>query len=293
MLRSIGLWLTRLDAELRKPGKINRWFLRPLGAHWHWQNFSAEKQPGAWPRHGRAWLHRGARSYGFEWVLFRWRCGASIETREQGRELGLHVAPIIASLYLTLPCPRWFARLLPLHHYIATWDNNRPGSYPEDREIEISAHSGSLWWSIWQSPMEWSSGTPRWRHGSFNPVDFLLGRARCETIEGNPEPALVPMPEGNYAATIKREDRVWRRPRWPFVRRRTDYWIEIPSGIPFEGKGENSWDCGTDGLFGTGGNSPENAIANAVASVMKNRKRYGTPREIREAEPRMAQGLVH
>ena len=57
------------------------------------------------------------------------------------------------------------------------------------------------------------------------------------------------MPEGKYPAHVKRERRTWKRPRWftPLVR---GYWdVDVESGIPVPGKGENSWDCDDDAIF--------------------------------------------
>lgn len=83
---------------------LNR-LLRRFGAHW--QNLSADDGVRRWPRHGRAWLHRGDRSYGFEWALFKFRCGFSVGTEEQGRgdrhPRGSRVAP--AALAVGLPAP--------------------------------------------------------------------------------------------------------------------------------------------------------------------------------------------
>jgi hypothetical protein len=51
--------------------------------------------------------------------------------------------------------------------------------------------------------------------------------------------------------------------------------LDIPGGIPHNGKGENSWDCGDDGLWGCGGDTVEEAIGHAVSSVLRSRRRYG------------------
>lgn len=124
--------------------------------------------------------------------------------------------------------------------------------------------------------MEWHSKDPKWKRFTLDFKRLLMGRMKCETVEGETTDAFVPMPEGSYPAKITKETRTWRRTRVPFWRKvRVDYSISIDGGIPFMGKGENSWDCGDDGLWGTGGDSPEAAIANAVKSVLKNRKRYG------------------
>jgi hypothetical protein len=65
--------------------------------------------------------------------------------------------------------------------------------------------------------------------------------------------------------------------------------VEIPGGIPFNGKGENSWDCGTDGLFGSSfpidvlEGSVSKCIGKVVENVMDSRFKYGTP-SIKELE---------
>lgn len=117
-------------------------------------------------------------------------------------------------------------------------------------------------------------------HLTFRPRlrDRLLGRMECVTVTAESTLATVPMPEGNYAATIKREDRTWKRKRWPWPsQRRTDYSIDIPGGIPVPGKGENSWDCEDDGIYGTGGSSPIDAVANATRAALRQRARYAGP----------------
>jgi hypothetical protein len=120
---------------------------------------------------------------------------------------------------------------------------------------------------------------PGW-HLTFRPrlTDRLLGRQECVTTKGDPEPVLIPMPEGNYPGTMRREERVWKRKRWPWTaKRRADYWVEMDIAIPVPGKGENSWDCGDDGLYGTGGSTPAEAIANCVRVALRDRERYAGP----------------
>lgn len=107
--------------------------------------------------------------------------------------------------------------------------------------------------------------------------DRLLGREVCTTTEGEMVPVLVPMPEGNYPGTVKREERVWKRKRWPWSeRRRVDFWVDMQIGVPTPGKGENSWDCDDDGVYGTGGSSVPEAVANVVRAALRNRERYGS-----------------
>lgn len=116
-------------------------------------------------------------------------------------------------------------------------------------------------------------------HLTFQPHlrDRILGRLDCTTTTGEPRPTIVPMPEGNYPATVTKEERIWQRKRWPFsYKRRVDYSIDIPTGIPVPGKGENSWDCDDDGIYGTGGDSPHAAVGNAVGSALRSREQYGS-----------------
>lgn len=108
------------------------------------------------------------------------------------------------------------------------------------------------------------------------PLDFLLGRSVCTVDKGESQPTVVPMPEGNYAATVTKETRTWKRPRWPWSSRvRVDYWLEISGGIPVPGKGENSYDCEDDGIYGGGGVTVTAAIGSMVSSVLRLRQRHG------------------
>lgn len=72
--------------------------------------------------------------------------------------------------------------------------------------------------------------------------------------------------------------------RW-FKRTGQEVTLNIPKGIPFAGKGENSWDCGDDGLFGIGGDSIDDAIRRAQEAVTERRRRYGhaSPEAVTEA----------
>ncbi len=138
-----------------------------------------------------------------------------------------------------------------------------------------SFHDWSFWWSFAETD-DWHRGDSRWRRFNLDFKRLLMGGMKCDTVEGETVDAVVPMPEGSYPAKITKETRTWRRTRVPWWRKvRVDYNISIDGGIPFMGKGENSWDCGDDGLWGTGGDSPEAAIANAVKSALKARRRYG------------------
>jgi hypothetical protein len=126
---------------------------------------------------------------------------------------------------------------------------------------------------------------PGWHlKGSVRTRDWLLGRMRCETTKGEPEPVVIPMPEGNYPGTLRQEHRVWKRKRWPWPSKtRSDFWIDMEVGIPTPGKGENSYDCEDDAIFGTGGASRSEAIGNVTKAALRQRERYGSDRWVPDA----------
>jgi len=150
-------------------------------------------------------------------------------------------------------------------------------NYGEDREIDISFSDGTLRWRFWCDPMSWSSTTPKWRDGHINFVDLLLGRSKCDHRTLEARDVMIPMPEGAYPAKAELQEWTWRRPRW-FRKTIKRVQINVEKGIPFPGKGENSWDCGDDATYGitTG---PCRSIAEGVGvlvgSVLNSRVRYG------------------
>lgn len=120
----------------------------------------------------------------------------------------------------------------------------------ERRRLSLTFHDGAMWWCIWRDDDSWSRDVPKWRDGNFNPMNTVFGRQKCSTETLEIRDVLVPMPEKAYPATAKLEEYTWKRPRWPFAKTMKRVTIDIPGGIPFAGKGENSWDCGDDATFG-------------------------------------------
>lgn len=110
-----------------------------------------------------------------------------------------------------------------------------------------------------------------------------LTRAEPQEPDGARGPlsisVMIPMPEGDYPAFLRIQRTVRGRKRWPLGRKvgyATD--LEVPGGIPFPGKGESSYDCDDDGLYGQSapGQDVEAAIVKAVSSVLTSRARYGS-----------------
>lgn len=221
----------------------------------------------------RAWWHFGHRGCIHTEISWwsHW-CHLGVSSDDEGWTLHAALPPI--AIWLVFD---WCGLWLPQRLVDLTWETPpRQVWLPEGRTCDISFSNWTLQIVPWGKVMEWASKDPWWVHGVR--IDFknlLLGRERCDaSVLQENIPVLVPMPEGVYAAVAKRERRTWKRPRW-FASTRDSVWLEIPKGIPHAGKGENSWDCGDDGLFGIGGDTLEDAIGNAVKSVLRDRKRYG------------------
>lgn len=273
---------------------IKRW-LYQHGVRWHAQNLDRDGRGSMW-KEGRAWLNvfagDGETGHGYrelveihpEWHLGRPShigLGLEIGGGDSDREVKLHVGLPLATFWLHVDgLPRaWAHRILPGRPYSYTDHHGvtHHTKITEAREVRLDWHSNALWWSLWHSTMEWRSDTPRWRHGSFHPIDVLLGRhhyshSALKTVE-----TLIPMPEASYPATVTLQELTWSRPRWPFKVRRASAQIDIPGGIPVPGKGENSWDCGEDAILSMGadGHSLANAVAAVVKSATETRIRYG------------------
>lgn len=168
-------------------------------------------------------------------------------------------------------------------------DQTKPNWYePRHTGIRFRPWSGCLVrWEIDQTAHSSRSSDPWWREQSITRNTFF-GRQRTETSTGDPVAVAVPLPEGVYAATATKTDYATHyvgrlgklRDRLLGPRRHSSWQLDIPGGIPVEGKGENSYDCGMDGLFGCDGKSPEDAVANAVRFVLRDRNRYGGPHNL-------------
>lgn len=213
---------------------------------YHHQNLTDGKLP-LW-RRGRAWWGPLA----WEWSIFR-------RYTSFGIALGLRGFSI---------------RLGPL---FAIYVHGRRDDAWDKGEFEICFHDGCIWiYTPWVDRMGWSRDAPWWTKVLVLHVDdWLLGKERCVTVEKPPFQVYVPMLEGSYRATATPKMFIYRRRWYVPMRERESVWLDIPGGIPHSGKGENSWDCGDDGLWGTGGDTVEEAIGNAVTSVLKSRRRHG------------------
>lgn len=226
---------------------------------------SKERLGSMW-RAGRCWLYlaRGQYTLHCEWHFWHrsaFRVGVQFGGMGDDNILLTLSSPLV-SLYLGLESRaglRWL---------------------PEDKECSISVHSWALRINPWSSAHgDWCRKDPWWRRGvAIHIDDLLLGSSRYSEVDLQQQvPVLVPMPEGTYTGTARLFESEWRRRwYWPATRLlRVE--INIPGGIPYEGKGENSWDCGEDATYGitVQAGTMEEGIGKMVASVMESRRRYG------------------
>jgi len=256
--------------------KIDDYVNKALGLLWpedsqgnrtvylHSQNLNEDRKGKVkgWPYHGRLWLHLGSRkTVAFSWNLWTHFCGASVGIDGEDGGLKLHAALPPVSFWLCLPVPSGF--------------------FPEKLTrvfqfefAEIRVFDWAVWWKFWTGD-NWSSRTPKWRDGNFNFRDFVLGRAKYKEGDGRVQNVLIPMPEGPYEATVKMTEDAWSRPRW-FTQKIRRAKVDVPQGIPHEGKGENDYDCGEDRCYGISGpaENVEDAVAMLVKSVLRDRRRY-------------------
>lgn len=213
----------------------------------HHQNLTDGEQP-LWYS-GRAWLG----SWRVEWHAFDGKLGCTLHVnRHEGFTLCAHA--LLGSLYLS---------------------RGEGGFFGRSHGVSWRGEDWALCIDVGTDDAEWRRDYPWWKKGiRIDFKDLICGRAKCATEKGDPVACVVPMPEGSYDAIATPETATWTY-RFGVKRVRKSWWIEIPAGIPFQGKGENSWDCGGDGLFGTGGDTLEAAIGNCVASALRSRHRYG------------------
>lgn len=247
-----------------------------------WQNLnekrlgSGKEYGSAW-RHGRAWLHlnpkdhreyyRKARCFRLEWLFGKMALKLELSFRPDEREVVFAFGIPFVSLYFGWNTGwKWL------------WERtkNRRG-YPTSRDIGFYVHGWAVWFMFWRDEMESSNEDPWYYQQVFHIDSFFLGHAKYKREELETHEIYIPLPEGEYLARATFDRSTWKRPRWfKKVRDYTSVEVLQWQGLPHEGKGENSWDCGQDGLFGYSveGHNLEKAIAHGVERALYYRRRY-------------------
>lgn len=261
-----------------------------LGIRYHWQNlneigFGRGRTAYGPARHGRAWFCRHEEDlFSCEWAL-RSGSGPGFSfqlNQSDGREIELRLS-LDAAIYLSVPAPSRLTKLLPRY---------------EDREISIRIFDGTVWWTVWRDPMgDWDRSVPRWREGSWNVLDALFGKDKIERETLDTEDVFLPLPEGDYPATIQLEQCWHRRTRLPRWLQRTYVRADVQPterAVPVPGKGTAAHNCGDGAVYSASfpARSVDEAITKFVADRLRDRLRHGGPRDLRwEREvPRVAAG---
>jgi hypothetical protein len=232
------------------------------GFWWHWQNLK-EDSPNAL-LHGRAWLHkRPCGEIEVEWCVPTSHFQAEI-TFGGNHQVSMSFACWLFAFYLNVAQLSWLRKWKVFEHWTG-------------KEISFSVYSWAFWWKLWINEHEWDAKTPKWRDGAFHIDNFFLGKHTYRKVEQLPLPAVIPMSEGDYAASVIFFSQTWKRPRWPIPRCTNGATVEVEGGIPIPGKGENSWDCDDSAFIsiGTSATTVEEAIQAAIDAVNKRRERYG------------------
>lgn len=237
---------------------------------WH---YSREGKTGL-----RSWWHLGSDAsravIRLECSWWSTWCHVKADVDDEGWTCAFAFPPI--AIWLSF---EGFKLWAPRRKCIATWDNDREFWLVDHRECGISFYDWTIRLNPWSRSDEWRTADPWWIRGVHFDLRRLLGR-QAYTIETlrTGITVSIPMPEGVYIGTAKVQRQTWKRPLW-FSQKRISTWIDVPKGIPFAGKGENSWDCDDDGLFGCGvdGESVERAITHFREQVERKRQRYGRP----------------
>lgn len=217
-------------------------------------------------RHGRAWLFFGPserrRVLGVSW-------------RHGGRDKTFGVRLIFRHFDNLFSFSLW----LPFLFYWSIHYESGRCYFDLEREISLRIFGGKLWWWLWMPIDEWHRDDPRWRRGSWSPLDTLLGREKYSEVEIAAGTIDIPMPERAYPATYKVYAAQWKRPRWPFAKRSTRFDFKMADPIPEPGKGENSWDMGDNATYEVSlhGKSLDEAVKRVRDSIMRQRSQYGGP----------------
>jgi hypothetical protein len=255
----------------------------------HWQNLNDKKDgaTGSILRHGRAWIRgkydesiKGRRKeLHLEWSLWThfWALQLDVGSGDADDGISLWVACGLFSLHVTLEgiLSRKFIERQRQKAIDTKWMGYAYMAFPRVTGIRI--HSGSIWFEIWNQDAGWDSRQPKWMSFNFNVVDFLFGRTKYASKEIQSTEAEIVLNDGRHPLKVTLTEDSWKRPRLPkakIVRRAK---IESVKGVPVPGKGENSWDCDDDAIFGSTfpSESLEDALSKFRESVLKTRERYG------------------
>lgn len=241
-------------------------------------------------RHGRWWLHlrhpKGRdRSIGVEW-LFGGKSwlgpGIEVHLSDGGGDSDITFMLCGLGCFFHVGLEGVLGKRF--REALGLYKPPKPGEkygHWQSRDIGIRVHDGTCWVDIWGKHGSWSKQDPKWQRFNFSvdPRD-LFGKRTYESKVLEKVQVDIPLPEGTYPATMEIRLDSWGRSRWqgwPLRQEILRAHVDMLKPIPYPGKGENSWDCGEDGLHGSTlpARTVEEAIGKIVSSVLKTRTRRG------------------
>jgi hypothetical protein len=146
-----------------------------------------------------------------------------------------------------------------------------PRRWPHETGIDISQWDIHI--SLWHDDSGWTKEKP-WQYLHVDLLKLIFGDTKYETRDLSSEDVEVVMPEASYPATIRMFESTWTWPRFKPQMRVVRADVELKKPIPVPGKGENSWDCGEDGIYGGVycASTSQEAVEAIRASALRQRK---------------------
>lgn len=165
------------------------------------------------------------------------------------------------ALYLGIEIP-WLNRKVKSYEW-----GRRIGAHVSGRYLTVNLLEGGdrsfLFWD-WVRAI---TGEPKYS-------EQMLSMGSCEVI----------LPENRYPADFEVKRQRWTFERWGVIKQADRITVNIPSGIPVPGKGENSWDCGDDKIFSVStmtdwdhpANSRKFALDDLAMNILRRRQKYAS-----------------
>lgn len=240
--------------------------------YFHSQNLKKEDRTKDWI-HWRCWLGQDTQlTFCIVIPSQFWHIDVDLcQNGWQEEAVGFSIACPLFAIWIGLR-NKWIYRIL------ESVTKRKDQIYTHGRNIGVHYHSDTLWVNLWYDPTESRRADPWWWSFNFDWKNFILGKSKYSTELVSVGRTKVVMPEGDYEAEYKVEIARWKRPRWPFTKIRESIWFDFPVGVPHEGKGENSWDCGMDATTGTGvewKGDLHDALDKLTIRLIEGRLRYG------------------
>jgi len=177
-----------------------------------------------------------------EWYILPWKFGIEAGIANYECAISISLRLVLFSIHVSINNAEW-------ERWLMEKTKREDETYGSGRIIGMQMFNYTLWIDLWRDPMEWRSEDPWWWHFNIDFREILFGKSKSHFNVINQGDSVIIMPEGAYPCTYKVKTYFHERPRW-FIRTHTIIDVNIPLGIPIEGKGENSWDCGMDATYG-------------------------------------------